>query len=97
MDKQTPRSLAAAILTVGALTVSTTQAFGQDVSVLAGTYEVAFLPVQSAGKKLGCSLVYKAIALDRVYEQGKPTLLNGGRGPVLRVNARPAVSAGGRR
>lgn len=66
-------------LFVLAFTLTPTDAFGQsvDLSFLSGTYEVVYMPVQSAGRKHGCSLVYKAIALDQVYQNGRPIILIG--------------------
>lgn len=49
----------------------------QGLSDLNGTYQVAFAPMQSGGRLQGCSLVFKAIAEDHVYQSGRPILLVG--------------------
>lgn len=46
-------------------------------SVIAGTIKIDFQPMQSAGAKNGCSLIYDAVISDNVYQQGELTLLSG--------------------
>lgn len=49
----------------------------QDLSLLAGTYEIAFRQILTEGSLNGCSLVFKASALDDAYKNGRPVILSG--------------------
>ncbi|MDP1645234.1 MAG: hypothetical protein Q8L71_06985 [Thiobacillus sp.] len=44
---------------------------------ITGTYSVRFEPVSSAGKLEGCSLIYTAVMLDYVYQNGAPVMVGG--------------------
>jgi len=48
-----------------------------DPSALTGTMEVQFHPMQMAGIKQGCTLVYRTIGQDFAYRQGKLIALSG--------------------
>jgi hypothetical protein len=52
-------------------------AVAQNYTMLTGTYEVSFQPMQSGGRVEGCSLVFRAVALDHVYQQGSPAMIVG--------------------
>lgn len=49
----------------------------QDLSSLVGTLEVTFAPMQVAGIRTACTLVYKVIGPDHAYRQGKLITLAG--------------------
>ncbi|MHB1051486.1 MAG: hypothetical protein ACYCZT_00245 [Thiobacillus sp.] len=51
--------------------------FAASMADFAGTYSVTFQPVTAAGKLEGCSLVYNAVMLDYVYQNGTPVLAIG--------------------
>lgn len=51
------------------VTVSPAQAI--DPSIFVGTIDVKFQPMQSAGVREGCSLVYNVVGQDHAYRQGK--------------------------
>ena len=48
-----------------------------DLSSFAGTMEVEFQPMQSAGIKEGCTLVYRVVRQDHAYRKGSLTSLAG--------------------
>lgn len=44
---------------------------------LKGTNQITFMPMQIEGKLGGCSLVFDAIILDQVYQNGDPVFVGG--------------------
>lgn len=59
------------------LSFAATPIHAQDFTSFAGTIEIQYQPIQSAGVKSGCALTYKAIVLDNVYQHGAPIILSG--------------------
>jgi hypothetical protein len=51
-----------------------------DLSSFAGTMEVEFQPMQSAGLKKGCTLVYRVVGQDHAYREGSLISLAGNIG-----------------
>ena len=62
---------------IGAISAQPGLLHAADFSFLAGTYSVQFVPMQVAGVQTGCTLVFKAIAVDYVYAHGEPLFLTG--------------------
>src|SRR5437868_13331551 len=67
-----------ACLIAAAIVASTaTQVHALDLTSFVGTVLVEFQPVQSAGIKEGCTLVYRVVGRDYAYGKGKLITLDG--------------------
>lgn len=51
--------------------------FAQVDDSIYGTHAVVFQPIQRSGALTGCSLVYRAVQADRVYQEGEPVIIVG--------------------
>ena len=65
------------LITAAIVAIAVTPAQAIDPSIFVGTIDVQFQPMQSAGVKEGCSLVYRAIQQDIAYQQGKLIAISG--------------------
>jgi len=72
-----PPTILAPIVALGLLAWAPGSCALEDRFALAGTAQVIFSPVQHEGTLSGCTLVFKAIAPDSVYRNGKLVFLNG--------------------
>lgn len=70
------RLMVSSMLALASTSLSTV-CVAQDFSLLVGTSEVQFVPMRSAGVTFGCTLVFKTIALDHIYERGSLLLAVG--------------------
>src|SRR5687767_8117453 len=57
--------------------ITATPTLADNLSSLVGTMEVQFMPMQSAGIRHGCTLVYRAVARDHAYLKGNLISLSG--------------------
>lgn len=58
------------LVVAASIVITLSPAHAVDPSFLMGTMEIEFHPIQSAGIKSGCSLVYRVVSQDHVYRQG---------------------------
>lgn len=64
-------------LVAAAIVIITIPSLAFDLSPFLGTMEVQFMPMQSAGIREGCSLVYRVVGKDFAYRKGNLVTLAG--------------------